>query len=211
MKNNTGRNIFLIVLGYYLLTGNYKAARNFVLAYVAMILILGLVFLGSVLANDAKSSREEAYQHQLQAEQNKKDLQEAEQFAADVLPAFVKQFKGKTQTGQFYDSAGLDGYSLKFQILNDSTLTYQICEDGGLPGGSFGMHKKWSKKKKTTYSVVPAIRDNGSAMKETLIFKFDSYHGELGIMKSKKKKKYLISTPLTLEDADNLYGVFWEL
>ena len=117
MKNNTGRNIFLIVLGYYLLTGNYKAARNFVIAYVVMLLIAGAIVAGVTWSNHSENQQQEALRLQLEAEQNEKDRQEAEQYAADVLPVFVKQFKGKTLKGYFTDySGGLDSYGLKFKI-----------------------------------------------------------------------------------------------
>ena len=116
MKNNTGRNIFLIVLGYYLLTGNYKAARNLAIAYVAMILIAGVIFAGIVWSNNRKSQQQEAIQRQLRTEQNEKDRQEAEQYAADVLPVFVKQFKGKMLKGYFTDySGGLDSFGLRLR------------------------------------------------------------------------------------------------
>ena len=210
MKNNTGRNIFLIVLGYYLLTGNYKAARNLVVAYLAMMLIAGLIFLGIFFQKEAEERRQEAYHRELQAEQNKKNKLEAEQFAADVLPAFVKQFKGKTLKGEFNDFSSLDRYSVKFKILNDSTLTYQICEDEDYAGYCSGSRQKWSASKKTGYTIAPAVNDNGAVVKERLIFQFESYHGDLEVIKSKKKKKYLITTPLTLKDADGLYGCFWE-
>ena len=210
MKNNTGRNIFLIVLGYYLLTGNYKAARNFVIAYVVMILVMGCILLGVELKNNAENKRREAYQLELQAKQNEKDKQEAEQFAIDVLPVFVKQFKGKTLKGEFADLGSLDSYSLKFKILNDSTLTYQTCENENYPGYVYGKQQKWSKSKKTSYSLVPSTNYYGGIDKGKLTFKFESYHGELDVIKSKKKKKYRIFTPLMLKDADNLIGCFWE-
>ena len=209
MKNNTSRNIFLIILGYYLLTGNYKGARNFVIGYVVMILIFGLVVFGIAYTNRSQGSREEAYQRVLQAEQYEKDRQEAEQYAAEVLPVFVKQFKGKTLKGEFKDYSGLDSYGLKFKILNDSILSYQITENEDY---SYNSRPKWSKSKKTSYSLSPATNDNGDILKEKLIFKFESYHGQLDVIKSKKKKKkkrYQISTPLTLIDADNIYGTFW--
>lgn len=210
MKNNTSRNIFLIVLGYYLLTGNYKGARNFVIAYVVMLLIFGLVALGIAVTNNTHNSREEAYQKELQAEQNEKDRQEAEEYAAEVLPVFVKQFKGKTLEGDFMDYGGLDSYGLKFKILNDSLLSYQITEDEDYNPYSYMRRHKWSKSKKTSYTLAPAINSDGSFHKEKLVFQFESYHGDLAIIKSKKKKKYRICTPLSLKDADNIYGIFWE-
>ena len=210
MKNNTSRNIFLIVLGYYLLTGNYKGARNFVIGYFVMILIFGLVIFGIAYTNRSHDSRAEAYQQVLQAEQHERDRQEAQQYAAEVLPVFVKQFKGKTLKGDFMDYSGLDSYGLKFKILNDSILSYQITENEDYSPYSYDSPPKWSKSKETSYSLSPATNDYGYILKERLIFKFESYHGELDVIKSKKKKKYQISTPLTLKDADNIYGTFWE-
>lgn len=210
MKNNTGRNIFLVVLGYYLLTGNYKAARNMVIAYVVMLLIVGCIFWGIASKNEAESSRQWAYQQELQAEQNKKNRQEAEQYVADVLPAFVNQFKGKTMTGEFYDIGGLDGYSIKFKIIDDATLSYQISENEDPLAYSFQNKHNWGKSKKCAYTLQPALRDDGSVIKERLIFQFESYNGELDVMRSEKKKKFKILTPLTLKDADDNYATFWD-
>ena len=207
MKNNTGRNIFLIVLGYYLLTGNYKAARNLIIAYVVMLLIAAAIVLVVTGSNHTENSTQETYRLEWQAEQNEKDRQEGEQYAADVLPVFVKQFKGKTLKGDFMDYGGLDSYGLKFKILNDSILSYQITENEDYSNNS---HPKWSKSKKTSYTLAPAINSDGSYNKEKLVFQFENYQGELDVIKSKKKKKFKISTPLTLKDADNLIGCFWE-
>lgn len=207
MKNNTGRNIFLIVLGYYLLTGNYKAARNFVIAYVVMLLIAGAIVAGVIWSNHSENQQQEALRLQLEAEQNEKDRQEAEQYASDVLPVFVKQFKGKTLKGDFMDYTGLDSYGLKFKILNDSILSYQTTENEDY---SYLSRPKWGKSKKTSYTLAPAINYDGSFNKEKLVFQFENYQGELDVIKSKKKKRFKISTPLTLKDADNIYGTFWE-
>lgn len=209
MKNNTGRNIFLIVLGYYLLTGNYKGARNFLIGYVAMMLIAGIVFAVMIFHNDSTARAQEEYLMEQQKEQNALDLKEAEEYASDVLPAFVKQFKGKTLKGEFNDYTSLDSYAVKFKILNDSILSYQIAECDDYSGALYEKHQKWSKSKKTNYSLVPAVRDDGSVIKEQLVFQFENFHGELEVMKSKKKKKYRISTPLILKDADNLNACFW--
>ena len=210
MKNNTGRNIFLIILGYYLLTGNYKAARNLIIAYVLALLIAAAIVLGVTGSNHTRNSTQEAYRLELKAEQNEKDRQEGEQYAADVLPVFVKQFKGKTLKGDFMDYGGLDSYGLKFKILNDSILSYQITEDEDYSPYSYMSRHKWSKSKKTSYTLAPAINSDGSYNKEKLVFQFENYQGELDVIKSKKKKKFKISTPLTLKDADNLIGCFWE-
>ena len=210
MKNNTVRNIFLIVLGYYLLTGNYKAAKNFVIAYAVMLLIMVMVVAGIILTKNSENERQEAYRVRLQAEQNEKDRQEAEQYAADVLPAFVKQFKGKTLKGDFWDSGGLDSYGLKFKILNDSILSYQITENEDYSPFSYSNRTKWSKSKETPYTLAPALNGNGNVYKEKLIFQFENYKGELDIIKSKKKKKFRISTPLLLKDEDDISGTFWE-
>lgn len=209
MKNNTGRNIFLIVLGYYLLTGNYKAARNFVIAYVVMFLIFGCVLAGIAINNSIESKKQEAWQLELEAKRKERELQEAKQFASDVLPAFVKQFKGKMMKGDFNDLGGLDSYGFRFKILNDSMLTYQISESEDYSPYMSPSRQKWSTGKKVKYSLVPAVRDNGTVMTDRLSFQFESYKGEIDVIKSKKKKKYQISTPLHLTDSDNLSAYFW--
>lgn len=210
MKSNTRRNIFLVVLGYYLLTGNYKGARNFVIGYVLLFVIYICVIVGLTLKSDAEYERNQAYLLEVKAEQNERDRQEAQQFAAEVLPFFVKQFKGRTLHGDFNPFGSIDRYSLKFKILNDSTLTYQTREIDEFTVYGLGEPEKWSQSKKASYALVPTTNDNGEIVKEKLTFQFEGYSGELDLIKSKKKKKYHISTPLTMRDADNNLGVLFE-
>lgn len=209
MKNNTNRNIFRIVLGYYLLTGNFKGARNFAIAYFIMMLVLGGIVVGVGLTKRAESERREAYEMQVQAEKKAKERQEAKQYASEVLPAFVKQFKGKTMKGEFYDVGGLDSYGVKFKILNDSLLSYQISKGDDYPEPYSGRKPKWSAPKKVRYSIVPSD-ENDMFVGHQLNFCFENYKGELDVISSKNNKKHRFSTPLILKDADNLTGCFWD-
>ena len=101
-------------------------------------------------------------------------------------------------------------YQMGSTILNDSILSYQITEDDDYSPYSYGIQEKWSKSKKTPYTLAPAINSDGEVYKEKLVFQFENYQGELEILKSKKKKKFRICTPLSLKDGDNIFSVFLE-
>ena len=209
MSKNTGRNILLIVLGYYLLTGNFKAARNLVIAYLAIMLTIVCVCVGISYKANSDKKRRMAYELEVQAQQKLKDKQEAQQLAADVLPFFVKQFEGKTLKGNFLNYVEMESYSVRFKVINDSILSYQTCEYEEYSDYLFDNKQKWSKSKQTSYSLVPATTSNGDIIKGKLTFQFENYRGELDVIKSGKKNKYKIIEPFSLRDSNNVSSLFF--
>ena len=207
MSKNTGRNILFGLLGYFLLTGNYKAARNLAIGYVVGIIIAGLILLGIAVQNTSKNESERV----LFESQVAQEREEALEYAAEVLPSFVAQFKGKMHTGEFNDLSTNECYKLRFKVLNDSLLNYQIaeCEDYGnvFPRN----YKKWGAKKTVPYKLEPTSDIYTSHVsKDRLSLEFDGYHGDFNVVKSKKKNKYRISMPITLYDQNNASGIFWD-
>lgn len=208
MGNNSGRNLFLIVLGYYLFTGS-KTARNFLIGMVVAFVIGWIVAFFILFKDNFRSKEDEAQRMELLQAQNEQDYQEGLEYAAEVLPAFVKRFKGKTLKGKFNEFSTIDSYAIKIKILNDSLLSYQIAESDD-ETGYYSDREKWGKSKKTSYSLVPSVRGDGMVIKDQLVFQFEQFKGELQVMESKKKKKFQIFSPPTLTDADNLTAILSE-
>lgn len=205
--SKTCRNIFLLLLGYYFMTGDSRPVKQFAIGY-AILTVVGtaiVLIIGFSRMNESNKTDPLVAQRYEQEQAAKK-----QKYLEEVQPVFLSHFKGKSCQGTYYDPAGLDSYKLRFKVLNDSMLSYQIyeCEDMGDVYRSG--HGKWSPSKKVAYTLAPAQIYNDTVNVPNLKFEFDGYSSEIQVMQSKrrKKKKTVLSTPILLQDKDGNFVVF---
>lgn len=208
MSKNTGKYIFFGLLGYFLLTGNYKAARNLAIGYLCGIVIAGLIIWGMAAQNTQKKEREQA----LFESQVAQEKVEAQKYAAEVLPSFVAQFKGRMHTAEFNNLGTGNSYKLRFKILNDSLVSYQIAESEDYGNVYPRSYQKWGAKNTVPFHLEPTTEElSNHIAKDRFSLEFDGYHGDFDVVKSKqkRKKRYKIKMPLMLYDRNGAMGIFW--